>query len=152
MVGVFGRARGGGRRRTAVRPILERCEPRDLPSGGGHAHPAATSAAAELARYRVFEGSLPIAHGQTLSLKGPIVLGVADGRGQVVGDLFNSDGSRDPVVGVLFGGEVSLQLTLPGGRTLHLAGSGQLRRVSGGISGYEALMGAGTSPRRRARS
>ncbi|MDB5352719.1 MAG: hypothetical protein JWN86_3966 [Planctomycetota bacterium] len=142
------------RRGRPCRPSVDGCETRALLSGAG-AHVAAIAHAGAhatfsevLARYRTFEGSSPIGHGQTLSVRGPIVLGLTDARGQVVGYLYPTDGSaRAAVVGLVANGGVSLQITMADGRKLHAAGSGFLRRVPGGFPGYSALVGEGNLSR-----
>ena len=134
------------RRSSARRPMLETIERRELLSGmPHHAHAsAATETAAEaIARYRVFSGTVPEGHGRSFVVDGPLLLGPTDARGQVIGAIYNADGSRDGVVGLAYAGYISLQITTPGGKVLHAAGEGQLHRVPGGIFGYDALVGGG---------
>ncbi len=131
------------RRSRAIRPCLEPIERRELLSGAAHAGASAGTVAAAISRYRIFSGTVPEGHGKTLSIKGPILLGQTDARGQVIGAIYNANGSRDGVVGLAFAGEISLQITTPSGKTLHVAGTGELKGVSGGIPGYDALTGRG---------
>ena len=108
-----------------------------------HQVAAERAAASPIDAYRVFHGTVPIGHGRMLHLDGPIVLGPTDARGQVIGALYLTDGSRASVVGLVFGGGVSLRITTYSGRVLHAGGSGHLGRVAGGFPGYDALFGGG---------
>lgn len=134
-------------KQPSFRPAIESCEARSLMSVGVIAsvhHVAVTAiATSSIASYRVFHGTVPIGHGRTLHLDGPILLGPTDARGQVIGALYLADGSTASVVGLVFGGGVSLQITTYTGRVLHASGSGHLGRVQGGFRGYDSLFGGG---------
>ena len=138
------------RNSRARRPSLEAIERRELLSGLAHpAHASASAASASvmtaeaIARYRVFSGRVPGGHGRSFVVNGPLLLGLTDGRGQVIGAIYNADGSRDGVVGLAYSGYVSLQITTPGGKVFHAAGTGRLHRVPGGLFGYDSLDGGG---------
>ena len=112
----------------------------------GHSSPIAVvaeRAVNPVIRYPVFHGTMPIGHGRTLTIDGPLLLGQYDARGQVVGGIYLADGSIARVVGQVYGNEVSLRISLPNGRVVHAGGTGLWKHVRGGISGYDALIGSG---------
>jgi hypothetical protein len=136
---------------AGLTPRVENLDRRALMSSGlSHpsaivdVQPTALKIQKEIARYPAFHGSLPTGHKRILTITGPILLGQTDARGQVIGAIYLPDGSRAGVVGLIFGNEVSLRISLPGGRVVHAGGTGTFRPVRGGVPGYDALIGGGS--------
>jgi hypothetical protein len=135
-------------RSRAIRVVVEECEARHLLSGPTLSLPVAAAElgappASRLASYRVFEGAIVRGPHAGLTLEGPLVLGMTDAHGQVIGLLFERDGTRLAVVGGVFGRRVSLRISLPHGGAIEVAGVGQLQRVPGGLSDGLSLVGSG---------
>jgi len=140
-----GRCKPG--RRRSFEPSVEPVERRELLSSVPvRMHPpslASNNFQETLSQYLVFKGKLPIGHGKSLSFNGPIVLAFINGQGQVIGTLFNEDGSQDSVKGLAALGGISIKITTPSGETVHAAGMGVLRQVHNGFFGYDTLLGRG---------
>lgn len=135
--------------RTGVRPSVEALDGRVLLSAFGngprvvHAAAPVIHRANPLSVYRVFEGVITQGPRRGETFTGPIVLGSTDARGQVVGYLYQTNGTTTPVVGGIFGSSVALRFSLPHGGAVQVVGVGWLRRVPGGLPGGMALVGSG---------
>lgn len=144
------------RPRRSARPGVEAMEGRVAPSGLAslsssqapvHAAQVVAQRPNPLAAYRVFEGTVQRGPDAGLTLKGPLVLGYS-GRIQVIGYLFADSGARYTVVGTVYGGSVALRIVIPGRQhtsAIEAVGSGQLRRVAGGLPDGLTLVGSGNA-------